>query len=463
MSYTLDTAMQKLTHTVYKENPYAFACVNRVAANVVRYGLKAMRGDDPATPEFEIVLERYYVPFCKEVLREVLLYGIVAWDVVKTDGQTVPYVIPGHLMRYTFEYGKNSSYATIKGVHIPTSIEAANVVIWETPDYAERTVSSALSRCVRMHQFESQLLTNAACNDQKIANAPLVLENTATQGGFWALRGYQPFAAQPRTFHNFDQGAAASEHFEQNFGDPVQRVDERLMELQDSYVQKLNTIGSVQAMEFSRTQEEQQDAVPRMQLPPHTRAANVSFSQTRGDLTSIMNLNLDRICAAMGIPRSVFQSQAMHQSEGALRRSQRQFDEVTRIYRPFLNTLLTEAIGMCTAEEDFFLGVATGDDRFAVHPTLELLVSGVETNELIDLYKAGLVEREYVQRQIETDYGLCMNEEEEPEPEPEAVQQKKKRVEKQEKQRKDRDGAARSAADGRDGGDGARAFGAEEK
>jgi len=264
-------------------------------------------------------------------------------------------------------------------------------------------------------------MSNALVADQKIANAPLVLENTAGNTGFWALKSYQPFAAQPRTFHNFDQEAAASEHFDQNFANPVQRVDERLMELQESYAHKLNTIGSVESMEFSKAQKKQDDTVPRMQLPPHTHATNISFSQTRGDLVSLMGINLERICAALGISRTLFNGQSGLQGEGSLRMVQRQFDEVTRIYRPFINSLLTDAVRLCTEADDFLMGFVSGSDHFQTKPTLELLVPGVQTSELIELYSKGLVDREYVRKQIEVDYGLCLTvESAEKEPEAES-------------------------------------------
>jgi hypothetical protein len=440
---SLDPDAQILAHTIYTENAYAYACIERLGASVVRKGLRAFRGESPSTPEFDRILEQYYIPFCRDVIREVLVYGIVSWDTADVEGNVrVPFVVPGHTVRYSFEHPPKSARAVVSGVYGATGAKIAYVSVWETPDFAARTICSAMMRCAQMHRFESQLMTNALEADRKIASTPLVLENTAAQSGFWALRNYQPFAAQPRTFHNFDPEAAAGEHFQQNFGDPVQRVDERLMALQDSYVQKLNTIGSVESMEFSRTQGQQHTDVPRMQLPPHTHAANVSFSQTRGDLVGIMGINLDRICAALGVPRTLFQSQGTHQSEGALLRSQRQFDEITRIYRPFLNALLTEALRACTAADDFLMGVVTGDARFTVQPHLEVHVGGIEVPELLDLYKAGIIERDFVRKQLEIEYGICLS------------------VDPREPSPCAEDGAAGAAADDGGGGDGAQAVGA---
>lgn len=445
-SGSLDPDAQILAHTIYTENAYAYACIERLSASVVRKGLRAFRGESPSTPDFDRILEQYYVPFCRDVVREILVYGVVSWDTADVEGDMrVPFVVPGHTVRYSYEYPKKSMHAVMSGVHGATGAEIAYVSVWETPDFAARTVCSAMTRCVQMHRFESQLMTNALEADRKIARAPLVLENTAAQSGFWALRNYQPFAAQPRTFNNFDPEAAAGEHFEQNFGDPVQRVDERLMALQESYVQKLNTIGSVESMEFSRTQGEQHKDVPRMQLPPHTHAANISFGQTRGDLVGIMGINLDRICAALGVPRAFFQTQGTHQSEGALRRSQRQFDEITRIYRPFLNTLLTKALRACTAADDFLMGVVTGDARFTIQPQLEVHVGGIEAPDLIELYKAGIVERDFVRQQLEIEYGICLS------------------VDPREPSPCAEDGAAGATADDGGGGDGAQAVGTGEE
>lgn len=442
---SLNPEAQRLAHTIYTENAYAYACIERLSTGVSRKGLHAFRGESPSTPEFDAIVEKYYTTFCKDVMREILTYGIVAWDTHDVEGNLrVPYVIPGNMVIYSFEYQKKSMRPIFRGVHSTTNINIPNVSVWEHPDMESQSICSAMTRCARMHRFESQLMSNALAADRKIAGAPLVLENTAAQNGFWALRNYQPFAAQPRTFHNFDQGAAAGEHFEQNFGDPVQRVDERLMQLQESYVQKLNTIGSVDSMEFSRTQGEQHKDVPRMQLPPHTRATNISFGHTRGDLVSIMGINLDRICAALGVSRSFFQGQPAHQSEGAARMSRRQFDEIVRIYRPFLNALLTEALRACTAADDFLMGVVTGDDRFAIQPRLEIRVGGVDASELVDLFKAGLVERDLVRQQLEIEYGICLSvNPNEPSP--------------------CGDGAASAAADDGGGGDGAEAAGAEEE
>ena len=406
---TLDPAAQKLAHLIFSENAYVFACIQRLSANLLRHGLLAQRGENPATPDFERVVERYYVPFCKDALREMLLFGIVTWDITTTaEGVQVPHVIPGHMLHYTYEYPKKSTTAVFKAIFTMTNQVIKRVAIWEPPDMSEHCISSAITRCSKMHTFESALLSNALAADTKIASTPLLLENTATNNGFWALRNYQPFAAQPRTFHGFDQNAAAAEHFEQNFSEPVTRVDERLMQLQESYVQKLNTIGSVESMELSKTQGAPKDdaGIPRMQLPPHTRATQASFSSTRSDLVSILSIGLRRVCAALNVPVHIFEHSGSHQSEGALRMRQCEFDEATQIYRPFLNNLLTEALRACTAADDFLLGVLTQDERFDVKPTLTIQGLSLCTSDLLEYFKLGIVDKYTVQKHLEVEYGI---------------------------------------------------------
>jgi hypothetical protein len=406
---TLNESMQELVYTLYTENAYAMACIEKIVSSLTRHGIRGTRGTEEATNEFQRVIDEHYLSFCKDVIREILVFGIVAWGLEKIpSGRRVPVVSPGHITRFSYDFKKGGIKPRFSATHTMTGTRIKNVWVWMAPDLRTKSVRSPLSRCVPMHVFETQLMAHAEMVDRRIAATPLVLENTAASGGFWALRpgGYEPYATQPNTFHNLDQREAENSHFQSNFSDPVRRVDERLIELQDSYVKKLNTIGNMDAIAISRMQGGAEE-VPRMQLPPHTRVSNVSYAHTRSDLSALLSINTDRICSALNVPRGAFEMQTGSRGEGAVRLVQQQFDESTNSYRYFLNSLLTAALEACTASDDLLFGVVTGDERFAVKPELTLRRAPAQTSDLIDLYKNGFIDRECILTKIENDLGIC--------------------------------------------------------
>jgi hypothetical protein len=411
---SLHNDLQDLCFLLYSENAVAFSCVERMASNLVRNGLEATRDGEEATPEFQDVVDKYYQPFCKDIVREILLYGIVSWGTQMVNDQlTVPVVLAGNTVQYTYSYKRKRSFRPdIQGIHSPSGQKVPHVAVYTPPDLKSKTIRSAISRCVPMHIFENRMLVHAEVAERKIAGAPVVLENTAANSGFWAYKATERQETLPAFggFDTTDLGDNSAEEFQREFRDNVKGVDETLMRLQDSYTRKLNTIGSIEEIEMSQLQnagKAGKDDIPKLQLPPHTRASTLAMNHTRSDLVAIMSVGAERISTAMGIPSRALSNTQSVVGADALKSYQKQLDEATAVFRPFVNILLTEALEVCTGPDDFLYGILTNNPRFAKRPTLKLRKNTAQTNDLIDLYKQGLIERDCVLKQIEAEFGIC--------------------------------------------------------
>jgi hypothetical protein len=403
-------------YQLYKENAYAYASINYLAAKLVENGIVVKRGRSAATTEFQEVVDRHYVAFARDSLVSMMVYGFIAWDTQKIDKVCVPVVIPGTHLQIEIIQEHGDFLPTYQGRYVVNNEIVKSFRMTSPPDLVHMTIDSPLCKVLPYHIFEACLLQNAAKADKRNAETPLVLENLATKNGFWALKGISDEAEGAAHAANISSSEIPYTDIGNSMGCQVQSrmqsVDEALVRIQENYVKNLNTIGELDSMQQSKLYVKQkQETLPRMQLPPHTRVQNVNFPTTRGDLRDILRMNAQRICVAIGVPPDVLIKDhhvKLDQNQSMITVLQK-INEVRKIVQP----ILTEALLECTKGDDFILALLSGDDRFSVQPEIEIVAQLPPTDELVKLHQQSLLPTKYIRTHLSQKYGFDIKEYEE--------------------------------------------------
>lgn len=407
----LDRQRQLQCYRLYQENAYAYASIDFLASTLVENGLVVTRGAANTTPAFQEVVDVHYHKFVKDCLMSAMVYGFIAWDTQMVDRSLVPVVLPGTHIMVDAVQEKGLLLPVYTARYTVTGERARFFSMLYPPDLVHMVVDSPLCKVLPYHIFEVSLLQNAARADRRNADTPLVLENTATQNGFWALNGLTDRQDELLNTHRGVTSAAAAsfEDMSSAVGCELESrmhcVDETLVRLQENHVQNLNTVGELDALQQSKLYKKTtQSTLPRMQLPPHTRVQGVSFPTTRSDLKELLRMNAQRICIALGVPPEMLIKDhhvKLDQTQ-SLRAVAQRISELRKILQP----ILTQALLECTKGDDLVLGLLTGDTRYTVLPKIEIPPQLPPTEELITLYQQQLLPPAFLQEHIAKKYGF---------------------------------------------------------
>jgi hypothetical protein len=404
---------------LYKENAYAFASIEYLATKLVETGILVKRGDQPATREFQEIVDSHYQKFLREAVVSILLYGFVGWGIEEHERYKIPVVLPGTHITVETIMEKGKLLPKFIGRYSVTNRECPFFLMTHEPDLINMNIDSPICKVLTYHLFEVELLQNASKADKKAADTPLVLENTAANNGFWALQGLAEKQNDILDVHRSITSAknASFEDLSSSMGCEVESrmhcVDETLVRLQENYVKNLNTIGDLDSMQYSKLYEKKKaEPLPRMQLPPHTRVQGVSFPTTRGDLKEILRMNAQRICIAIGVPPELL-IKDHHVKLDHAQSLQNVNQKITEL-RKTLQPILTKALIECTKGDDFVMALLTGDERFSTLPTIEILPPLPPTQELVSLHQQNLLPPSILQTHLSKKYGFDVEEYTEP-------------------------------------------------
>lgn len=408
---SLDSGFIQVLYRCYQECPSVYACINILQRTVMREGLIVRRDLDEATKQYyDEYINPYFVPFMREAVRELLVFGFVCYRLVQEeDGLTYPEIIPCQDVVVYYDGISGDTPRKYRATFRENGQDVPYIKVMGTLLTSDRAIDAPVHRALRLCQFERVLLANAEVSDTRAAKTPLVLENLAGGGGFWAYKNYRPEGAVTRTFHGGGQyeEEMASEMFKKNFAQPVEKVDEKLVSMQENFVSMLNTIGSLESSVYGSTNPDgAQGEVPRMNLPPHTRPVNVTFPNTRTDITRILEQNLNLVCTALGVPVS-FLNPIRVFNEAATVNDLQLFETVKEI-RSKLQPLLTEAFSVATSGDDFLLQTITGKEKYADSAEIAFRETRGRVQDLVIHYKEGLVPRHVVRQRMAAihDYNL---------------------------------------------------------
>ena len=187
----LEPSRQLKCYQLYQENAYAYACLEFLKTKLVENGILVTRGEQVATPEFEQVVDRYYQMFVKDALISIMVYGFVAWDTQIVDRFRVPVVLPGTHVRVNVSLKQKEIMPVYTATYTMTNSEIPFFDMVYAPDLVNMVIDSPLCKVLPYHIFEIALLQNAARADRRNADTPLVLENTAANPGFWAMKNLE--------------------------------------------------------------------------------------------------------------------------------------------------------------------------------------------------------------------------------------------------------------------------------
>lgn len=394
-----------------QENAYAYACVEFLSVTLVENGVVATRGGAKASPEFQAIVDKYYLQFVKDCLVSCMVYGFVAWDTQKIDKMLVPVVLPGTHITVEVEWPKGAHIPLYVGRYTITDKLTRFFEMVYAPDLVHSVIDSPLCKVLPYHAFEILLLQNAARADRRNADTPLVLENTAGSPGFWALgnlvNGKQGYidAHQGLT----SGGDPTFDDISSALGCEVESrmscVDETMVRLQDGYVKDLNTIGELDALQQSKLYKDtEQKSLPRLQLPPHTKVQGVTFPATRNDLKDLLRMNQQRICVSLGVPPEIL----IKDHHVKLDQTQSQHAVAQRVteLRKIIQPILTKALRICTKGDDFVWSLLTGEKCYTIAPDIEIQPQLPPTQELVDLHEIGLLPTTFMRDHISRKYGF---------------------------------------------------------
>lgn len=400
---SLDPEAIQGLYKCYQECPSVYACINILQRTVMREGLIVRRDlDEAAKKYYDEYINPYYVPFMRDAVRELLVFGFVCYRMVKEeDGLTYPEIIPCQDANVYFDGLSGEAPRQYRATYRENGKEIPFIKVMGTLLIRDRCIDTPVRRALRLCHFEQVLLANAEVSDTRAAKTPMVLENLASSGGFWAYKNYTPEGAVQRTFNGGTEyeEQMASEMFEKNFAQPLERVDERLVSMQENFVSMLNTIGSLESTAYGSKQAQGEDkTVPRMTLPPHTRPVSVTFPPTRTDITRILEQNLNLVCTALGVPVSFLNPIRVFNEAAAV--NDLQLFETVKEIRFKLQPLLTEAFSTATSGDDFLMQTITGEEKYSDSAEIAFRETRGRIQDLVAHYKDGLVPRHVIRQRV---------------------------------------------------------------
>ena len=401
----IDPAFLSAAATCYRESPVVYACINILRRGVMREGLSVTRGGKEATPAYyEEYITPHIAPFVRSCVREITLYGFVAYRVIELEsGLSFPEIIPGNQLSIRVGPIRGRKPREFRAEIRGTREEVPFFHAIEDYDTETNAIDSPVRRAMNMCNLERVLIANAEVSDTRAAHTPLVLENTAGAGNFWAYKNYAPDGGS--TFRGGEQleNEMATEIFQRSFAGPVEKVDEKLISMQETYVSMLNTIGGLESSVFKdarmrTTGEKGTPDLPKMNLPPHTRPTNVVFPNTRADITRIIDQNMSLVCTALGVPVAMLQPTRVYNEAALVHEGL--LAETIREMRSKIMPVLMEAFSKSTTGDDLVMGILTGQEKYKKSAVIRFREARGRLQDLVKHYEAGLVPLEVVQRRM---------------------------------------------------------------
>jgi hypothetical protein len=82
-----------LSRMIFDE-PAVYGLIQTLQSHCLRHGIQVRWGSTPATPSFQALIDRHYVPFCREAILSCLAVGFVAYRLRRAGHVLVPEALP---------------------------------------------------------------------------------------------------------------------------------------------------------------------------------------------------------------------------------------------------------------------------------------------------------------------------------------------------------------------------------
>lgn len=283
---------------LYK-SPTIYTCRNVIQQHLFSNGIvfTHRRGRVRPDPHMQEIMNDHWLPFCKDMLDNVLIQGFVVVRIVDMgDGLRVPVALEPNSCEVHLKYnlGLREYIATdTQNQPIPDSI------VFDMFGYSPTSsgrICSLVSNLLPVVNYMNALQGSSLYMEKKRASPVMMTEAVDTRSDNIEGIQYDYYADGDM------QDDSDRNKFQRNRSNVQQLA--RQQQLYDSF------FSNDSSMPVRNNPLE--NMVP---LPLGQRLVNIPQQTGRGDLVAQIKLNEDIICGAMGVPRSLFMSDTPHKSD----------------------------------------------------------------------------------------------------------------------------------------------------
>lgn len=361
-SVPLDDAQRRQIYHIYQHEATVRACVNRILATLFSAGIHLRDDTQNLKNDFKKHLDEKWVPFASETCLNFILYGYSAYIINKErDPETrriikYPTSVPMDHIQIRVEVNENyeKEYKVFKRQY------GFRPVPIEEPD--KRVKLAFYENCSRPGH-NGELHSDMAVLVQEIQNVDEFME--------YALRS-ESYTSHPTLFIQSTPDTRRFEEvshlraFDDEFVEETQ-TQEQYKKTYDRYNNLENSADNV----MSHSKPVYSNRTGRM-LPSHEKvwrnnifavpegnvlANNVPLPQTKADLINLMKAKEEKICAVIGVPRSILMNDQAHSSSGLSDLASRTFRRTVDSYKVAILSVLNEIFRTIYGEAEDLLNI----------------------------------------------------------------------------------------------------------
>jgi hypothetical protein len=374
--YTVDPVRYAICKSIYLNNPVAASCRRLLLAHIMNCGPEFYWKGKPLaiTPEFGSIIQSFWVPFCRDVVDEIIVAGFVPVMLVKVNGgqEIVPRVLKGTMGRDYNIMVRNTggilTYFCVRlvsrttGKPITPKIDRKVTILtgFGFDPSCDGKLTSIMNSIIEQDNFISKMYSYTLKAEYNRSNPQLITETQPESAGLGKDDLMYDY------YGDWDKNKYKEEAKYRRNSDEIAQIVQMQMQAKREMRDE---------MEMAIAKQTDANIYP---LPVGHKLAKQMLPQARSDWVEMNRHNEWLICAAMGVPRSLLIADVGTRNDGSARSVQEGFNDTVNQWKNHLSDILTEVYRSIADEEDrlFAIGMYDKNELLAMDESkLEELVN----------------------------------------------------------------------------------------
>ena len=306
-------------YSLFHHDPVTKMCRQLIVSSVLSGGIQCLKGGKDATPDFQDILDQYWMPFARDVLDSFFMFGFAVCSVATKSqrvGQRkkakveVPVVPP--FGQYTMEvrmdtetYEQTLHFVPLRstiGADLDTRDDASKTVLLcddGMPNVSDGAYRSRVSTLLEPYRFVQRMRNYAVQAEHIRSHPPLITQDNPDKRPVNETLSEEAFADPSELFHENEERRYRKNASTMNAMLNQQRMASELNRapdvIQDGLPHDPHTVSLTQSYHDNT-----------FHLPDGTQiATQAPMPQCRTDLAELDRLRIDKVCGTFGVPKSL--------------------------------------------------------------------------------------------------------------------------------------------------------------